>query len=87
MLERGIPSKRTFIVFSVRDRVPVFEGRAPPGQGECPRSQTRDSDLRGLLGPISLLRISLLRLLDSEILGDSQWAWEFHPSFIVKTML
>ena len=30
-------------------------------------------------GPISLLRLSLLRLLNSDFPGNSQWAWEFHP--------
>ena len=29
--------------------------------------------------PISLLRISLLRLLDSGFPGNSLWTWEFHP--------
>ena len=29
--------------------------------------------------PISLLSLSLLRLLDSNLPGDSLWAWEFHP--------
>ena len=29
--------------------------------------------------PISLLRLSLLRLLDSNFQGNSLWAWEFHP--------
>ena len=31
------------------------------------------------LRPISLLRLSLLRLLDSNFPGNSPWAWEFHP--------
>ena len=29
--------------------------------------------------PITLLRFSLLRFLDSEFLGDSLWTGEFHP--------
>ena len=29
--------------------------------------------------PISLLKISLLRLLDSFLPANSPWAWEFHP--------
>ena len=29
--------------------------------------------------PISLLRLSLLRLLGSTFPGDSLWTWEFHP--------
>ena len=29
--------------------------------------------------PISLLRLSLLRLLDSNFWENSLWAWEFHP--------
>ena len=29
--------------------------------------------------PISPLRISLLRFIDSRFPGDSLWAWEFHP--------
>ena len=29
--------------------------------------------------PISLLRLSLLRLLDSNFPGNPLWAWEFHP--------
>ena len=29
--------------------------------------------------PISLLRLSLLRSLDSNFLGNPLWAWEFHP--------
>ena len=29
--------------------------------------------------PISLLRLSLLRLLDSSFPGKPRWAWEFHP--------
>ena len=32
-----------------------------------------------VLRPISLLRLSLLRLLDSNFTGNSLWAWEFHP--------
>ena len=31
------------------------------------------------LRPISLLRVSLLRLLDSNLPGSSLWTWEFHP--------
>ena len=30
--------------------------------------------------PISLLRLSLLRLIDSNFPGDPPWAWEFHRS-------
>ena len=30
--------------------------------------------------PISLLTLSLLTLLDSNFLGNSLGAWEFHPS-------
>ena len=32
------------------------------------------------LRPISLLNLSLLRLLDPNFPGDSLWAWGFHPS-------
>ena len=31
------------------------------------------------LRPISLLRLSLLRFVDSDLPGDSRWTWEFHP--------
>ena len=31
------------------------------------------------LCPISLLRLSLLRFVDSEFPGNSLWTWEFHP--------
>ena len=34
---------------------------------------------RRVVRPISLLRISLLRLLDSDFLGNSLWTWEFKP--------
>ena len=29
--------------------------------------------------PVSLLRLSLLRFVDSQFSGNSLWAWEFHP--------
>ena len=29
--------------------------------------------------PISLLRVSLLRFVDSNFPGDVPWTWEFHP--------
>ena len=32
-----------------------------------------------MLRPISLLRLSLLRLLDSNFPGNYVWTWEFHP--------
>ena len=34
---------------------------------------------RPLIRPISLLRFSLLRFVDSTIPGDSLWTWKFHP--------
>ena len=34
-----------------------------------------DAELR----PISLLTLSLLRLLDSNFAGNPRWAWELHP--------
>ena len=34
---------------------------------------------RNPLRPISLLTLSLLRLLDSNFPGNPLWAWEFHP--------
>ena len=34
----------------------------------------------GQLRPISLLRLSLLRFVDSRFPGNSLWTWEFHPS-------
>ena len=37
--------------------------------------QTERGD-KGQIRPISLLRSSLLRLLDSNFLGNSRWAWE-----------
>ena len=33
----------------------------------------------GALRPISLLRLSLLRLLESNFPGNSLWAWKFRP--------
>ena len=36
---------------------------------------TFNADIR----PISLLTLSLLRLLDSNFPGNPQWTWEFHP--------
>ena len=42
---------------------------------------------RGAQGrPISLLRLSLLRLLDSNFPGNSLWAWEFPPLRIKITL-
>ena len=35
--------------------------------------------LAGVPRPVSLLRLSLQRLLDSNFPGNSPWAWEFHP--------
>ena len=37
--------------------------------------ESGNSELR----PISLLTLSLLRLLDSTFPVNSLWAWEFHP--------
>ena len=37
-------------------------------------------DLKGTaVRPISLLRLSLLRSVDSKLPGNYLWAWEFHP--------
>ena len=35
--------------------------------------------LEARVGPIFLLRLSLLRFADSRFPGNSLWAWEFHP--------
>ena len=43
----------------------------------CPRKD--DSKRLERLRPISLLTLSLLTLLDSNVPGNSLWAWEFHP--------
>ena len=48
-------------------------------------SETRKA-ANTLLRPISLLTLSLLRLLDSNFPGNSLWAWEFHP-LRIKIML
>ena len=58
-------------------------------EGEDARSRclrTGRGDRRGAhrcacmrVRPISLLRLSLLRLLDSNFPGSPPWAWEFHP--------
>ena len=37
------------------------------------------ADLTARLRPISLLRLSLLRFLDSNFPEKSTWAWESHP--------
>ena len=39
------------------------------------------------LHPISLLRLSLLTLLDLNLPGKSLWAWEFHPLNIFRLCL
>ena len=41
---------------------------------------------RGFLRPISLLTLSLLRLLDSNFPGSSLWSWEFPPLRINITL-
>ena len=56
-------------------------------RGDTPRCTATPSNyssrrfsLRGLgVRPISLLRSSLLRFVDSQFPGKSLWAWEFHP--------
>ena len=48
-----------------------------PCHGRRRRSLGRQAEGRPLR-PISLLRISLLRFVDSELPGNSLWAWEFH---------
>ena len=52
---------------------------------------TSDAHVRSAIAarharPISLLRLSLLRLLDSDFPGNSLWAWEFQP-FNIKILL
>ena len=48
----------------------------------CFGPQLRIQEVR----PITLLRLPLLRFLDSKCLGHSLWTWEFHP-FKTKIML
>ena len=43
------------------------------------RSQSNSAGVQWWLCPISLLRLSLPRLLDSNFPGISLWAWELHP--------
>ena len=43
------------------------------------RSNRCTKNFQALVRPISVLRWFLLRLLDSNFLGNSLWAWEFHP--------
>ena len=57
----------------------------------APREEDDSLNLRQLqmefsmarLRPISLLRLSLLRLLDSNFPGNSLPAWEFHPLILI----
>ena len=49
----------------------------PARRSAKPRRRGTDATVH--VCPISLLRISLLRLLDSGFPGNSLWTWEFHP--------
>ena len=49
---------------------------SPPRHAYKHPAKLHSVDLR----PICLLRLSLLRFLDSHFPGNSLWAWEFHPS-------
>ena len=62
--------------------------RTSPSQSPIvPTNPTWPSHPRGIprsqtffpIRPTSLLRLSLLRCLDSKLLGNPLWAWEFHP--------
>lgn len=53
-----------------------------PGISSLKRSKLEVETLR----PISLLILSLLSLLDAIFLGNSKWAWEFHPLTIFDIM-
>ena len=54
-------------------------------RAEARRRADGDQDTHGGLRaaahrrPISLVRLSLLRLLDSNFAGNSMWAWKYHP--------
>ena len=44
-----------------------------------PRQSAPCEDPANAASPVSELRISKLRFLDSNFPGNSLWAWEFHP--------
>ena len=46
--------------------------------GQAARQQVRPSG--GQARPVSILRVSKLRFVDSNSPGSPPWAWEFHPS-------
>ena len=56
--------------------------RMRPCKQSCDSISKRDNEEREATAdvrPISLLRIPLLRFVDSTFPGNSPWAWKFHP--------